>query len=161
MKSGVLLLPKPKRAVGRPSTYRSELCAEIIAAMGEGLSAEAAAAKIGISARSLFNWQRLHPEFLQAIQEGRHLALLWWEQRALAMANGQPGNAQLIMLGLKNRSRAASGWHHDSQRFEHSGPDGAAVSIENWSRIDVALLSADQRAALRTLLLEARENASE
>jgi hypothetical protein len=41
----------------------------------------AAAAKIGISARSLFNLQKQHPEFLQAIQEGRQRSQLWWEER--------------------------------------------------------------------------------
>jgi hypothetical protein len=72
------------RSVGRPSSYRREYCAKIIKAMATGLSAEAAAAKIGISARSLYYWQREHPEFLQAIQEGRQQGLLWWEKRAQA-----------------------------------------------------------------------------
>jgi hypothetical protein len=75
--------------------------------MATGLSAEAAAAKIGISARSLFYWQREHPEFLQAIQEGRQRGLLWWERRALEMAKGKPGNTQIVTLALRNRSRAA------------------------------------------------------
>src|SRR5262245_43816246 len=85
-----------------------------------GLSAEAAAAKIGISARSLFYWQREHPEFLQAIQEGRQKALLWWEERALALASGEPGNTQIVALALKNRSRAAHGWNNDAVQVEHS-----------------------------------------
>src|SRR5476649_1796084 len=118
---------KPKHAGGRPTLYRREFCSQIVEAMATGLSAEAAAAEIGVSARSLFNWQRQHPEFLQAIQEGRQKCLLWWEQRALAMARGEPGNTQIVTLGLKNRSRAAHGWHHDAQRLEHTGPDGAPL----------------------------------
>jgi len=65
---------KPKHPGGRPTAYRPEFGAMIIEAMATGLSAEAAAAKIGISARSLFNWQKEHPEFLQSVQEGRHRA---------------------------------------------------------------------------------------
>jgi hypothetical protein len=52
-----------KRSVGRPSLYRRQYCDLIVDAMATGLSAEAAAAKIGISARSLFYWQREPPEF--------------------------------------------------------------------------------------------------
>jgi hypothetical protein len=74
--------------------------------MAGGLSAEAAAAKIGISARSQFYWQKIHPEFLQAAQEGRQKALLWWEERALAMAEGAPGSTQIIALALKKTVRA-------------------------------------------------------
>jgi hypothetical protein len=95
MRSGVK--PKSKRSVGRPSSYRREYCHRIIEVMASGLSAEAAAARIGISARSLFYWQQQHPEFLQAIQEGRQRSQLWWEERAIAMAKGGTGNAQIVM----------------------------------------------------------------
>ena len=129
----------------------------IIEAMATGLSAEAAAAKIGISARSLFNWQKEHPEFLQSVQEGRHRSLLWWETRALEMARGEPGNAQMVMLGLKNRSRAPSGWHHDSQRVEHSGD----MTVEHRPAFDVTTLSWDDRAELRRILLLTRDKGDE
>jgi hypothetical protein len=146
-----------KRSGGRPTLYRLEYCDQIVEAMAAGLSAEAAAAKICISARSLFNWQRQHPEFLQAIQEGRQKCLLFWEERAIAIANGEPGNVQMTTLALKNRSRAAYGWHHDAQRMEHSGPGGAPVAIETTARntIDVRRMSAEDRDALRGILLRA------
>ncbi|MSP76092.1 MAG: hypothetical protein EXR12_08145 [Rhodospirillaceae bacterium] len=148
---------KTKHPGGRPTLYRPVFCDQIVEAMATGLSAEAAAARIGISARSLFYWQRQHPEFLQAIQEGRHKCLLFWEERALEMAGGAPGNSQIVILALKNRSRAAYGWHHDSQRVEHSGPDGAPVAIETSTRntIDVSSMSVEDRDALRGVLLRA------
>ena len=124
--------------------------------MALGHSAEAAAAKIGISARSLYNWQREHPEFMQAVGEGRQRALLWWETRALEMAQGSPGNAQLVMLALKNRSRAASGWHHDTQRVEHSGPEGGPVEVARPVRVNVEALTFEQRDILRSVLLAAQ-----
>ena len=104
-------LASPERPVGRPTLYRPELCDQIIAAMGEGLSADAAAAKIGISVRSLYIWQQEHPAFMHAIQEGRIRALLWWEERALAMAQGKPGSAQIVSLGLRNRSSPSYSRH--------------------------------------------------
>src|SRR5262249_29980313 len=156
MRSGVK--PKSKRSVGRPSSYRRELCDRIIEAMASGLSAEAAAARIGISARSLFYWQQQHPEFLQAIQEGRHRCQLWWEERAIAMAKGGAGNAQIVMLG-RNRSRAATGWNNDSTKLEHSGPEGGPVQIEPTTVIDVQSLTLEQRAQFRSILLAAKAHA--
>ena len=148
---------RTKHPGGRPTLYRREYCDQIVEAMATGLSAEAAAAKIGISARSLFNWQGRHPEFLQAIQEGRQKCLLFWEERAIAISNGEPGNVQMTTLALKNRSRAAYGWHHDAQRMEHSGPGGAPVAIETTARntIDVSRMSAEDRQALRGILMRA------
>jgi hypothetical protein len=123
--------------------------------MATGLSAEAAAAKIGISARALFYWQRKHPEFLQAIQEGRQRGLLWWEKRALAMARGRPGNTQIVTLALRNRSRAAHGWNNDVVKVEHSGPDGP-LAVAATHVIDVKSMAPDERASLRAFLLQHR-----
>lgn len=142
------LSPRRKRSVGRPSCYRREYYVSIIKAMATGLSAEAAAAKIGISARSVFYWQREHPEFLQAIQEGRQRGLLWWEKRALEMAKGKPGNTQIVTLALRNRSRAAHGWNNETLKLEHSGPDGP-LAAEITHVIDPKSLLPEERAALR------------
>ena len=149
----VVALTKPKHPGGRPMLYRSEHCKAIMEAMATGLSAEAAAAKVGISARSLFNWQQQHPEFLQAIQEGRQLSTLWWEERALDMAQGKPGNAMIVSLGLRNRSRAASGWHHDVQRLEHTGPDGGPIKTERPPPLDLSALPYHLREEVRTVLV--------
>jgi len=154
-------IPKPtatKHPGGRPSTYRPELGQELIEAMAGGLSAEAAAAKVGIGARTVFKWQQQHPEFMQAVQEGRHQALLYWEQRAIAVAHGKPGNAQLITLALKNRSRAASGWHHDIQKTELTGADGGAIQTEVKTTIDATALAPEARAALRAAILAAKDS---
>ena len=77
----------------------------------------------------------------------------------IAIANGEPGNLQMVTLALKNRSRAAYGWHHDAQRMEHSGPDGAPVAIETTARntIDVSRMSAEDRQALRGILMRIGE----
>ena len=143
-----------ERPIGRPTLYRPELCDQIIEAMGEGLSADAAAAKVGISVRSLYYWQQEHPEFLQAVQEGRIRALLWWEERALEMAQGKPGSAQIVSLGLRNRSRSASGWV-DTNKVELSGPNGGPMQHEVGPSLDLKVLSDDELAELEALLLKA------
>jgi hypothetical protein len=149
-------MTKPKHAGGRPTLYRREMCDRLVEAMAKGLTAKAAATKIGISARSLFNWQKEHPEFLQAIQEGRQRSQLWWEERALAMANGESGNTQIVMLGLRNRSRAATGWNNDTVKLEHSGPEGGPVEVKAEHKIDIESLSHEQRDQLREILLAAK-----
>jgi len=118
--------------------------------MSTGLSAEAAAAKVGISPRSLFYWQRQHPEFLQAIQEGRQKCLLYWEERGIAIANGEPGNLQMVMLALKNRSRAPQGWSNEHLQVQHS------LEVHPAQRtLDVSKLDAEVRSTLRQLLMKA------
>jgi hypothetical protein len=146
-------MTKPKHPGGRPTLYRREMCDRLVNAMAGGLTAEAAAARIGISARSLFYWQQQHPEFLQAIQEGRQRSQLWWEERALAMANGEAGNTQIVMLGLRNRSRAATGWNNDTVKLEHTGPEGGPVEVKAEHKIDIASLEPEQRDQLREILL--------
>jgi hypothetical protein len=149
-------LGSKKRSVGRPSAYRPKYCELIIGAMAKGLSAEAGAAAIGISARSLFYWQREHAEFLQAIQEGRQKALLFWEQLAIGLATGQPGHAQIVSLALRNRSRAAHGWNNYTVQVEHT------VTTEPPVRnVDLSKLSWQQRQSLKEILLAARTGESE
>jgi hypothetical protein len=149
-------MTKRKHAGGRPTLYRREMCDRLVDAMAKGLTAEAAAARIGISARSLFYWQQQHLEFLQSIQEGRQRSQLWWEERALAMANGEAGNTQIVMLGLRNRSRAATGWNNDTVKLEHTGPEGGPVEVKAEHKIDIAALSHEQRDQLREILLAAK-----
>ena len=149
-------MTKLKHAGGRPTLYRREMGDRLVDAMAGGLTAEAAAARIGISARSLFYWQQQHPEFLQAIQEGRQRSQLWWEERALAMANGESGNTQIVMLGLRNRSRAASGWNNETVKLEHTGPEGGPVEVKAEHKIDIEALSHEQRDQLREILLAAK-----
>jgi hypothetical protein len=85
--------------------------------MATGLSLEAAAAACGVGPRTAFTWQNQHGEFRQAVENSRARALLFWEWRAIALANGDAGTVAIVTLGLKNRCLAASGWH-DAQRLE-------------------------------------------
>jgi hypothetical protein len=151
-------MTRAMHAGGRPTLYRREMCGRLVDAMAGGLTAEAAAARIGISARSLFYWQQQHPEFLQAIQEGRQRSQLWWEERAIAMAGGDAGNTQIVMLGLRNRSRAATGWNNDTVKLEHTGPEGGVleVKVKDEHKIDIASLEPEQRDQLREILLAAK-----
>ena len=141
----------PKHLGGRPSLYRPEFCEQISDAMAEGLSLEAAASACGIGPRTAFRWQDEYDEFRQAVEDGRARSLLFWERRAIGLAKGEPGNAAVVTLGLKNRSRAASGWH-DAQRLEHSGPEGGPIRQETTNVLDVSCLDVAELEALEKAL---------
>jgi hypothetical protein len=144
---------------GRPTKYSAEIGEQIADAMAEGLSLEAAAASCGVGTRTVFTWQNQHEDFRQAVEDGRARSLLFWERRAVAIAGGEGGNANIVSLGLKNRSRAASGWH-DPQRLEHSGPDGGPIQTAPVT-LDVRKLSKEDRNALKRVLLTMSGNSSE
>ena len=147
---------KPKHPGGRPSSYRPEIGQQIADAMATGLSLEAAAASCGLGPRTAFTWQGQHEEFRQSVEDGRARSLLFWERRAIALASGEAGNAAVVTLGLKNRSRAASGWH-DAQRLEHSGPDGGPVQQQIMDALDLRSLTDDELGLLSRLLHAASE----
>jgi hypothetical protein len=69
------------------------------------------------------------------------------------MANGEAGNTQIVMLGLRNRSRAATGWNNDTVKLEHTGPEGGPVEVTAEHKIDIASLEPEQRDQLREILL--------
>jgi hypothetical protein len=142
---------KHSKKPGRPTKYHPELGAKIASAMSTGLSLEAAAASCGVGPRTAFTWQNQHEDFRQAVEDGRARSLLFWERRAIAIAGGDSGNASIVALGLKNRSRAASGWH-DAQRLEHSGPEGSPIAVASTA-LEVRSLSKEDRDALKRILL--------
>ena len=78
--------------------------------------------------------------------------MLWWEERALVLASGEPGNTQIVALALKNRSRAAQGWNNDAVQVEHNITTEPAIE----ARPDLSRLTWEQRQTLREILLVAK-----
>ncbi len=147
---------------GRPTSYRPDFCERIITLMAEGRSLDGCAAILGVHPDSLYEWQKVHPEFSDAVRAGRAAATTFWEERLLDIAKGGSGNAQAIQWALRNRSKAASGWHNDAQRLEHSGPEGAPMQVVTQT-LDARKMTPEQRRVLREILMAAqkasRENA--
>ena len=141
---------------GRPTSYRPEFCERIVVLMAEGRSLDGCASLLCVHPDSLYEWQKVHPEFSEAVRAGRAAATTFWENRLLDVAMGGPGNAQAIQWALRNRSKAASGWHNDAQRLEHSGPEGGPVQVQPIATIDARSLSVENRNALKAALLEAK-----
>ena len=148
------------RSVGRPSSYRGEFCQRIVELMSEGRSLDGCAALLGVHPDSLYTWQKLHPEFSDAVKAGRAAGTAFWETRLLDVAQGGSGNAQAVQWALRNRSRAASGWDHAHAKVELSGPNGGAVQVQtDLAVIDARLLTPEQRAVLKQALLDVKDQA--
>jgi len=147
-KPKVVVAPAP---VGRPTRYCPEIVSKIINDMKIGYSLEAAAIGADIAPQILYKWAHKYPEFRDAIQTGRVSALRHWENLAMAAAAGEPGNGQLISLGLRNRARSASGWENEAKKIEITGANGGAIELAQ--RIDVSTLAPDDRDVLRDLLM--------
>ena len=111
---------------GRPSKYDPAYCDAVKAFMGDGYSIAATAGMLKVSRQTIYQWAEDHPEFSDALNEGRTLAAIWWEQKAREIAIGGEGNATMVIFGLKNR--VADEWR-DKQQTELSGPDGGALPM--------------------------------
>lgn len=64
---------------GRPSKYRPEHCALVIAMGCSGASLSEMARQIGVSRSRLYDWEQRNPEFRDAIARARTASLAWWE----------------------------------------------------------------------------------
>jgi len=113
---------------------------------------------LGVHPDSLYEWQKVHPEFSEAVRAGRAAATAFWEGRLLDVAKGGSGNAQAIQWALRNRSRAASGWDHANAKLEVFGPDGGALQVQTEvTVIDARRLTPDQRNAFKHALLAVKD----
>ena len=163
-----MAMPKKKTqpVMGRPTLYDPAINTKIEDWMAKGYSLESAAIKVGIGPRTVFEWLKKHPEFRQSVDSGRAKSTAFWEERLLDGATGGGGNSALIQFGLRNRSKAASGWNHDIQKIEHTGPDGGPIQTESKKILDASMLarlSPEAMLQLESVLIEMEqaEDASE
>lgn len=106
---------------GRPSKYDPAFCDQVRSFLKEGYSVAAFAGSIGVAVSTVNLWRNEHSEFSDAVKDGQAAAILWWENRARAVAAGEDGNPTLVIFGLKNR--APDEWR-DKTETEHSGEVG-------------------------------------
>lgn len=94
-----------KNKVGRPSEYNPEYCDKLITHMSEGLSFESFAGTIGVSKQALYDWTKVHDEFLYAKEIGFEKSRLFWETAGINLAVKGIGNATAFVFNMKNRFR--------------------------------------------------------
>ena len=77
------VVPQKGGPVGRPrkikpAKYRDNYPAKLIEHMRDGNPFASFGAEVGCSKQTLYNWMAAHPEFAEAREIGRSLALKWW-----------------------------------------------------------------------------------
>jgi transposase len=102
-------------AGGRPTKYKKDYCLMLINHMREGLSYEAFGGVVGASKQTLYDWEKRHPEFIDAKRVGETQSLLYWEKvgrdglyhEVIKDADGctvnRSINATIWIFNMKNR----------------------------------------------------------
>lgn len=104
-----------KETLGRPSKYKPEYCQGLIDHMGAGLSFESFAAVIRVHRDTLFEWDKVHPEFSDAKKIAVLACQLFWENLGIkyilneseSFGEGQSKstslNSAVWIFNMKNR----------------------------------------------------------
>ena len=92
---------------GRPSGYKPEYCDTVIEVMRQGYSKEAVAGHLEISKDTLYQWEKAHADFSDALKRGVELSRIFWERTALETITHRKDTTQLNstswIFNMKNR----------------------------------------------------------
>lgn len=89
---------------GRPTKYDPSYCEELITHMEMGLSYTAFAGKISVSKQTLYDWEKVYPEFLDAKRVALEKGRLFWEEAMIERLHDSQGfNTTAWVFTMKNR----------------------------------------------------------
>ena len=123
---------------GRPTDYLPEFCEQVIEWGRSGKSLTWMAASIGVAKSSIYDWEKVHPEFAYALTQARQLAQAHWEdlgQDNLLMAPGQ-GSFNGSVWSRSMAARFPDDWREKSETAL-TGPGGTPLQIESIKRVIV------------------------
>lgn len=86
----------------RPSLFKPEYCTLLMNHMQDGFSFESFAGKVGVCFKTLYNWEKDFPEFLQAKETGRAMQLFHWEGKVMDSLPAGISNASVLTLAMRN-----------------------------------------------------------
>ena len=142
---------KVKRPVGRPSKYKPEYCEQIIELGKLGKSIAQMASHFDVDKASIFDWAAAHEDFSTALARAKAHSQTWWENAAQQNMDNRNFNAQLWLKSVASRFRDD---YTERQLTELTGANGGAVQVQ--TKVDTDALSAEQRNALRDLIMAAK-----
>lgn len=98
---------------GRPSEYDPSYCEKVIEWGAAGKSKTWMAAKIGICRDTIYQWERNHPEFSDALKRAKALEQMWWEDSGQDGMTGDKFNGQV--WGRSMAARFPDDWREKSE----------------------------------------------
>lgn len=103
---------------GRPTQYRPEYCESVIEWGKQGKSRTWIASEIGVTRETLYEWERVHTEFSDAMARAKVFEQRWWEDA------GQDGmKLQGFGQSIWSRSMAARFPKEWREKTAHVGGD--------------------------------------
>ncbi len=90
-----------KKPFGRPSKYDPKYCQMIIDFMKDGKSLTAFAGEIEVNKDTIYEWEKKHPDFTDAINAARNKCAAWWEKQGrdgLFMGHQQGSFSQSVWI---------------------------------------------------------------
>ncbi len=119
--------------VGRPTKYKEAYCNEVIEIMATGLSLTAFAGDIGVSRDTVNEWQRVHPDFSDAVKVAKAKRTAALERGMFSAESGPQVTARIF--ALKNADPEE--WR-DKKEVEHSG----SMEVSTKEQRDAAVAAA-------------------
>ena len=88
---------------GRPTKYRSEMCAVLEEMMREGASQIEVMAEIDITEDTFYRWKKENEEFSESVARGKLLSQAWWERIGRVNLENTKFNYRGWYMNMKNR----------------------------------------------------------
>jgi len=90
---------------GQPTKYDPKYCKMIVEEFRKGGHMRTFADLIDVEKKTLYNWMKVHPEFLHAQRKAQNAAATFWNKLALGLITGKlkGGNATTYIYNMKNR----------------------------------------------------------
>lgn len=143
-----------KRPVGRPSKYKPEYCERVIELAREGRGWADYAAEFEVDRASMFRWADEHEDFRTALSRAKVLEQKWWEEQGRSGMFLDKFNALVWKTSVQARFRDD---YTERKVQEVTGANGGPVKVETKT-VSTKNMTPEQRAALREILLSAKEN---
>jgi len=144
-----------KRPVGRPTKYKPEYCERIIELGKQGYSYAEIAADLEVDKASLYDWAAAHEDFSTALRAAKTYEQAWFEREARSNMKNRDFNANLWYRSAASRFRED---YTERKETQVTGANGGPVQVQSQV-VDAKTLDADQREALRAILMAAKEGA--
>lgn len=136
---------KPKRGAqtkGRPTKYKPEMCAVVVAALKDGRTKAQICAELDIGWTAFNSYYDKYEEFKNAYDDNLIHAEAWWVEKikAAAFKPSQDVNSKLIEMVMQN----CYGWrkqsHLDAKVETTSGPDADFAFYEGLTDKERAVM---------------------
>jgi hypothetical protein len=106
---------------GAPTKYKPEYCKLLVEHMESGLSFLSFAGTIGVCFDTLYEWERVFPEFSEAKRQGKARLLLWDEK---LLAKGTEGKQRGYNINAHKWKMANThGWKEKTEITERKPGD--------------------------------------